>query len=46
MKKKQKIILLTGYLGSGKTTLIQRILKEDHKIKFGVIQNEFSEGSF
>lgn len=36
-----KLILLTGFLGTGKTTLLQSILNtyKDHKI--GVIENEF-----
>ena len=38
------IILVCGYLGSGKTTLIQHILKHQSKYKIAVIQNEFSNG--
>jgi len=34
------IILICGYLGSGKTTLIQHILKNQTKYKVAVIQNE------
>lgn len=37
------IILLCGYLGSGKTTLIQHILKTQTLYKVAVIQNEFSD---
>jgi len=40
------IILICGYLGSGKTTLIQHILKHQTKYKIAVIQNEFSDGIF
>lgn len=40
-KKITEILVITGYLGSGKTTLIQKMLKNtDYKI--AVIQNEFS----
>jgi G3E family GTPase len=38
------IILICGYLGGGKTTLIQHILKNQTKYKVAVIQNEFSDG--
>ena len=40
------LILLCGYLGSGKTTLIQYILKTQNTYKVAVIQNEFSDGLF
>lgn len=43
--KKVKVNILTGFFGSGKTTLISNILKEEHlKNKIAIIQNEFSEG--
>lgn len=44
--KKCSLILLCGYLGSGKTTLIQYILKTQNTYKVAVIQNEFSDGRF
>jgi G3E family GTPase len=34
---------VTGFLGSGKTTLINRILREQHGRKLAVIVNEFGE---
>lgn len=37
------ITIITGFLGSGKTTLLNNILRCDHGIRFGVIQNEFSD---
>ena len=37
------IILLTGYLGSGKTTLINHILTNGKGIKFAVIVNDIGE---
>ena len=43
-KKKVKINILTGFFGSGKTTLISNIIKKDEiKNKIAIIQNEFSE---
>ena len=39
------VTILSGFLGSGKTTLIQYILKNpDHGKKIAVIENEFGEG--
>lgn len=35
--------LLTGFLGSGKTTLVNHILSGNHGRKIGVIVNEFGE---
>lgn len=37
------VTILTGFLGSGKTTLINRILKEQHGQRIAVIENEFGE---
>ena len=37
--------MVTGFLGSGKTTLINRILSEQHGRKIAVIVNEFGETS-
>ena len=36
-----KLVLLTGFLGSGKTTLMQRTLEAFSDKKIGVIVNEF-----
>ncbi len=41
--KKTKITLLTGYLGSGKTTLINHILTNEDKYKIAVIVNDIGE---
>lgn len=35
------VTIVTGFLGSGKTTLINRILSEAHGQRFAVIENEF-----
>ena len=39
------VTVVTGFLGSGKTTLINRILTEQHGRKIAVIVNEFGEVS-
>ena len=41
--KQMPILLLTGYLGSGKTTLVNRILKNEKGIRFAVIVNDIGE---
>ena len=37
------VTVLTGFLGSGKTTLVNHILKGQHGKKICVIENEFGE---
>ena len=37
------VLLLTGYLGSGKTTLVNHILANRNGIKFAVIVNDIGE---
>ena len=41
--KTTPVLLLTGYLGSGKTTLVNRILTNKRGIKFAVIVNDIGE---
>ena len=41
--KEIPVLLLTGYLGSGKTTLVNKILSNKHGIKFAVIVNDIGE---
>ncbi len=41
--KETPILLLTGYLGSGKTTLVNHILTKEQNIKFAVIVNDLGE---
>ena len=41
--KEVPVLLLTGYLGSGKTTLVNRILTNKKGIKFAVIVNDIGE---
>ena len=38
------VTILTGFLGAGKTTLVNYILKSpDHGLKFAIIENEFGD---
>ncbi len=41
--KQIPVLLLTGYLGSGKTTLVNKILANKKGIKFAVIVNDIGE---
>lgn len=44
MKEKEiPVLLLTGYLGSGKTTLVNHILTNERGIRFAVIVNDLGE---
>jgi G3E family GTPase len=37
------LTLVTGFLGSGKTTLIKRLIQASAPVQFGLIENEFAE---
>jgi G3E family GTPase len=41
--KQVPAIILTGFLGAGKTTMLKRWLEESHGQKIAVIENEFGE---
>lgn len=41
MDRKIPMLALTGFLGSGKTSLLNHILKENQGLKIGVIVNDF-----
>jgi G3E family GTPase len=41
--EKTPVTIVTGFLGSGKTTLVNYILKEQHGWKICVVENEFGE---
>ena len=43
--KNVPVLLLTGYLGSGKTTLVNRILTNRKGIRFAVIVNDIGEAN-
>ena len=40
------VTIVTGYLGSGKTTFLNYVLTEQHHKKIAVILNEFGEGDY
>lgn len=44
-KNKTPVTIITGFLGSGKTTLVNYILKEQKEYKICVVENEFGEVS-
>ncbi len=37
------ITIITGFLGAGKTSLINRIIEKESSYKFAIIENEFAE---
>jgi G3E family GTPase len=37
------VTVLTGFLGAGKTTLVNRILSEEHRLRIAVLVNDFGE---
>ena len=43
INNKIPVSIITGYLGSGKTTFINYLLKQNHGYKFAIIENEFGE---
>eukprot|EP01036_Dinobryon_divergens_P053797 gene53797-71890_t len=43
--EKSPITIITGFLGAGKTTLVNYILKEQRDKKICVLENEFGEVS-
>jgi len=43
MDERLALTLVTGFLGSGKTTLIRRYIETEHGAETGVIVNEFGE---
>lgn len=45
MKAKIPVTIITGFLGSGKTTLINNLLIKNQDIRIGIIENEFGEVS-
>ena len=42
MNKRIPVIVISGFLGSGKTTFLRYLLRESKK-KFGLIINEFGD---
>ncbi len=45
MSEKIKVIIVSGFLGSGKTTFINKFIKQNQAIKPAIIENEVGETS-
>ncbi|MBV5313915.1 MAG: GTP-binding protein [Prolixibacteraceae bacterium] len=45
VKPKIPVIIVTGFLGAGKTCLINHLLAKNRGVKIGIIENEFGERS-
>ena len=43
MSQKIPVTIVSGFLGAGKTTLINKVLKEKHGEHIAVVINEFGE---
>lgn len=41
--RERPVTIVTGFLGSGKTTLVNRLLQEQHGMKLAVVLNEIGE---
>ena len=44
INRKVPVTIVTGYLGSGKTTFLNYVLTEQHNKRIAIILNEFGEG--
>lgn len=44
-KNKIPVLIVTGFLGSGKTTFINNLLTQNQTVKVGLIENEFGEAA-
>eukprot|EP00894_Picocystis_sp_ML_P001016 jgi/Pico_ML_1/51533/g214.t2 len=42
-KKRIPVTVVTGFLGAGKTTLVNHILRAEHGKRIAVVENEFGE---
>ena len=45
VKPKIPVTIVTGFLGSGKTTFINNLLLQNYDVKIGLIENEFGDVS-
>jgi G3E family GTPase len=45
IKPKIPVTIVTGFLGSGKTTFINNLLLQNYEVKIGLIENEFGDTS-
>lgn len=41
--KRIPVTVLTGFLGSGKTTFVNYVLREHHGYRIAIVENEFGE---
>ena len=41
-----KLLVINGFLGSGKTTVLKNILKQSTSSRIAVVINEFGDSSF
>jgi G3E family GTPase len=44
-RKKIRVVLITGFLGAGKTTFINEVLKNHQHLKLALVESEFGEKS-
>lgn len=44
-RKKIRVVLVTGFLGAGKTTFINEVIKAHQHLKLALVENEFGEKS-
>jgi len=44
-EKKIRVVLVTGFLGAGKTTFINEVIKKHQHLKLALVENEFGEKS-
>lgn len=44
-RKKIPVTVVTGFLGAGKTTFINNLLKQNQKVKIAIVENEFGDVS-
>ena len=42
---KKKTTILTGFLGAGKTTYLNHLIRSNPNIRYAIIENEFGEES-
>ena len=45
VRPKIPVTIVTGFLGAGKTTFINHLLKQNNDVKIGIIENEFGDVS-
>lgn len=43
IRPKIPVMIVTGFLGAGKTTFINELLSQNHGVRIGIIENEFGD---